>query len=136
MVGDGLFPPLVTEDSEHFLLRVTSYGRRMNMTPKYKARLEEKRLLKRMKREEKKGTPLVPLEGAAAVRFMRSIKSVPATPGTIAHEYLSGRRNPLLLTEDPDLLAVFDDKHPDGGLGYVFTDHSSVCFKPKDTAVN
>jgi len=136
VVGDGLFPPLVTEDSEHFLLRVTSYGRRINMTPKYKARLAEKRLLKKMKREATREDRLAPLAGAESVRFMRSIKPVPATPGTIAHEYLSGRRNPLLLTEDPDLLAVFDDKHPDGGLGYVFTDHSSVCFKPKDTAVN
>jgi hypothetical protein len=42
----------------------------------------------------------------------------------------------LLLTEDSNLLAIIDDKHPDDGLGYVITDHSSVIFKPKDTAVN
>lgn len=53
-----------------------------------------------------------------------------AEPGTTAYEYLSGRRNPQNLTEDDDLWGIVDDKHPDGGLLYVFKDHSSVFYIP------
>ena len=53
-----------------------------------------------------------------------------AEPGTSAYEYLQGRRNPTMLTEDEDLIFIIDDKHRDGGLLYVFKDHSSVVFKP------
>lgn len=52
------------------------------------------------------------------------------TPGTRAHEYLSGARHASDLTDDPELLFIIDDKHPEGGLLYVFNDRSSVVFKP------
>ncbi len=51
-------------------------------------------------------------------------------PGTTAYEYLHGRRDPNMLTEDDDLRFIVDDKHPEGGLLYVFKDHSSVVFIP------
>jgi hypothetical protein len=53
-----------------------------------------------------------------------------AESGTSAYEYLHGRRNPIMLTEDDDLMFIVDDKHPQGGLIYIFKDHSSLMFKP------
>jgi hypothetical protein len=35
-----------------------------------------------------------------------------------------------MLTEDDDLMFIVDDKHPQGGLIYIFKDHSSLMFKP------
>jgi hypothetical protein len=59
---------------------------------------------------------------------------VAPTPGTRAFEYLNGKRNPDGLLSDPELLAVFDDKHPQGGLLYLFRDRSSVAYKPRNVA--
>ena len=54
----------------------------------------------------------------------------PSKPGTSAFEYLQGRRDPHNLTDDDELMFIVDDKHPQGGLIYVFKDHSSVVFAP------
>jgi hypothetical protein len=69
------------------------------------------------------------IEGIAGKPF----KAAPSTEGTTAHEYLSGRRDYAKLFTDPDLIAIPDDKHPDGGLLYVFSDYSSVVYKPSTT---
>ena len=70
-------------------------------------------------------------------RFIETKISLPkdfvskaSDPGTSAYEYLQGRRDPHNLTDDDDLMFVVDDKHPHGGLIYVFKDHSSVVFAP------
>jgi hypothetical protein len=57
--------------------------------------------------------------------------SKPSVEGTTAFEYLSGRRDIAYVMDDDDLMWVLDDKHPDGGLVYVFQDHSSVVYKPR-----
>jgi hypothetical protein len=51
-----------------------------------------------------------------------------ALPGTTAFEYLNEKRSVYGLIDDPDLLFVIDDKHTDGGILYVFNDHSSVAY--------
>ena len=63
------------------------------------------------------------------VRVPKGFKPQPPD-GRRAGDYLSGRRDPSLLTEDPELLWIIDDKQPDGSLLYVFKDHSSVAYKP------
>jgi hypothetical protein len=63
------------------------------------------------------------------IRLPKDFVSKPSEPGTIAYEYLQGRRDPHMLLEDDDLMFIVDDKHPQGGLIYVFKDHSSVVFK-------
>jgi hypothetical protein len=63
----------------------------------------------------------------------KNFVSKPSEPGTFAYEYLQGRRGPHTLMEDEDLMFVVDDKHPQGGLIYVFKDHSSVVFKTIDS---
>ena len=75
-------------------------------------------------------------EATTMKRFVETRMTLPkdfvskiAEPGTSAYEYLRGRRNPVLLMEDQDLLFIIDDKHSQGGLLYVFKDHSSVVFK-------
>jgi len=55
------------------------------------------------------------------------------TEGTTAYKYLSGQRDYASLFTDSDLIAILDDKHPDGGLLYVFSDYSSVVYKPSAT---
>ena len=60
-------------------------------------------------------------------------KAAASTDGTTAHKYLSGQRDYAKLFTDPDLIAILDDKHPDGGLLYVFSDYSSVVCKPSAT---
>ena len=63
----------------------------------------------------------------------KPFKAAASTDGTTAHEYLSGQRDYAKLFTDPDLIAILDDKHPDGGLLYVFSDYSSVVCKPSAT---
>ncbi len=63
-------------------------------------------------------------------RTPKDFKARPAEPGTSAYEYLRGRRRPHLLLDDPELMWIVNDKHPDGGLIYVFKDHSSVVWRP------
>ncbi len=43
-----------------------------------------------------------------------------STEGTTAHKYLSGQRDWSALFTDSDLIAIVNDKHPNGGLLYVF----------------
>ena len=59
---------------------------------------------------------------------------VPKEPreGTTANLYLTGKRQPAGLMDDSDLMWVIDDKHPEGGLLYVFKDHSSVVYIPNE----
>ena len=64
------------------------------------------------------------------ISLPKDFVSKPSEPGTSAFEYLQGRRDPHKLTDDDDLLFIVDDKHPQGGLIYVFKDHSSVVFAP------
>ena len=61
----------------------------------------------------------------------KTFVSMPSTEGTTAFEYLNGRRDFTNVMDDEDLMWVLDDKHPDGGLVYVFKDHSSVVYKPR-----
>jgi len=63
----------------------------------------------------------------------KPFKAAASTHGTTAHKYLSGQRDWSTLFTDSDLIAILDDKHPDGGLLYVFSDYSSVVFKPRST---
>jgi hypothetical protein len=63
----------------------------------------------------------------------KPFKTAASTEGTTAHKYLSGQRDYAKLFTDPDLIAILDDKHPDGGLLYVFSDYSSVVCKPSAT---
>jgi hypothetical protein len=63
----------------------------------------------------------------------KPFKAAASTDGTTAHKYLSGQRDYAKLFTDPDLIAILDDKHPDGGLLYVFSDYSSVVCKPSAT---
>jgi hypothetical protein len=63
----------------------------------------------------------------------KPFKAAASTEGTTAHEYLSGLRDWSNLFTDSDLIAIVDDKHPDGGLLYVFSDYSSVVYKPSAT---
>ena len=73
--------------------------------------------------------------------FIRHIERVTGKPfkaaasieGTTAHEYLTGQRDYTNLFTDSDLIAIVNDKHPDGGLLYVFSDYSSVVCKPSVT---
>ena len=73
--------------------------------------------------------------------FIRHIERVTGKPfnamasadGTTAHKYLSGQRDWSTLVTDSDLIAIVNDKHPDGGLLYVFSDYSSVVYKPSAT---
>lgn len=64
------------------------------------------------------------------MKLPKGFETKAAEPGTTAHEYLQGRRDPNMLTEDDDLLYIIDDKHPQGVLLYVFNDHSSVTWEP------
>ncbi len=57
--------------------------------------------------------------------------SKPSTEGSTAFEYLSRRRDIANVMDDEELMWVLDDKHPEGGLIYVFKDHSSVVYKPR-----
>lgn len=71
-------------------------------------------------------------------RYMERVTGKPfkpaaSTEGTTAHKYLSEQRDYASLFTDSDLIAILDDKHPDGGLLYVFADHSSVVYKPSST---
>jgi hypothetical protein len=63
----------------------------------------------------------------------KPFKAAASIEGTTAHEYLTGQRDYASLFTDSDLIAILDDKHPDGGLLYVFSDYSSVVYKPKVT---
>jgi hypothetical protein len=63
----------------------------------------------------------------------KPFKAAASTDGTTAYKYLSGQRDYANLFTDSDLIAIVDDKHPDGGLLYVFADYSSVVFKPAAT---
>jgi hypothetical protein len=63
----------------------------------------------------------------------KPFKAAASTEGTTAHKYLSEQRHYAKLFTDPDLIAILDDKHPDGGLLYVFSDYSSVVYKPSAT---
>lgn len=70
-------------------------------------------------------------------RFVETVMTLPkgflpkaAEEGTAAFEYLSKRRNVANLMDDPDLLFIMDDRHPNGGLLYVFEDHSSLVYNP------
>lgn len=69
------------------------------------------------------------IEGISGKPF----KPAASTEGTTAHKYLTGQRDYANLFTDSDLVAVLDDKHPDGGLLYVFSDYSSVVCKPLAT---
>jgi hypothetical protein len=60
----------------------------------------------------------------------KPFKAAPSADGTTAYKYLSGQRDYAHLFTDSDLIAILDDKHPDGGLLYVFSDFSSVVCKP------
>ena len=62
----------------------------------------------------------------------KPFKAAASTDGTTAHKYLTGRDWSTLFT-DSDLIAILDDKHPDGGLLDVFSDYSSVVYKPSAT---
>ena len=63
----------------------------------------------------------------------KPFRAAASTDGTTAHKYLSGQCDYAKLFTDPDLIAILDDKHPDGGLLYVFSDCSSVVCKPSTT---
>jgi hypothetical protein len=63
----------------------------------------------------------------------KPFKAAASADGTTAYKYLSGQRDYAKLFTDPDLIAILDDKHPDGGLLYVFSDYSSVVCKPSAT---
>ena len=63
----------------------------------------------------------------------KPFKAAASTDGTTAHKYLSGQRDWSALFTDSDLIAILDDKHPDGGLLYVFSDYSSMMCKPSAT---
>lgn len=65
------------------------------------------------------------------ITIPKGFECKPSDPGTTAYLYLSGERDPANLTDDDDLMWVIDDKHPQGGLLYIFKDHSSVVYKPK-----
>jgi hypothetical protein len=60
----------------------------------------------------------------------KPFKAAASTEGTTAHKYLTGQRDDMNLFTDSDLIAIVNDKHPDGGLLYVFSDYSSVVYKP------
>ena len=66
------------------------------------------------------------------IRLPKDFVTKASEPGTFAYEYLQGRRDPNMLLEDDDLMFVVDDEHPQGGLIYVFKDHSSVVFAPRN----
>ena len=90
---------------------------------------------------QKESQPMKPKTFKNAEEFTRYIKGVTGKPfkaaastdGTTAYEYLSGQRDYMNLFTDSDLIAIVDDKHPDGGLLYVFSDYSSVVYKPSAT---
>jgi hypothetical protein len=69
------------------------------------------------------------IEGVTGKPF----KAAASTDDTTAHKYLSGQRDYTNLFTDSDLIAIVNDKHPDGGLLYVFSDYSSVVYKPSAT---
>ena len=69
------------------------------------------------------------IEGLTGKRF----KAAASTDGTTVHKYLTGQRDCANLFTDPDLIAILDDKHPGGGLLYVFLDYSSLVCKPAAT---
>jgi hypothetical protein len=85
------------------------------------------------------GRPVKPKTFRNAQEFTRYIERVTSKPfkpaasteGSTAHKYLSGQRDLANLFTDSDLIAILNDKHPDGGLLYVFSDYSSVIHKPK-----
>jgi hypothetical protein len=60
----------------------------------------------------------------------KPFRATASTDGTTAHKYLSGLCDWSNLFTDSDLIAILDDEHPDGGLLYVFSDYSSVVYKP------
>jgi hypothetical protein len=88
-----------------------------------------------------KGQPMKPKTFRNGVEFARHIervtgkpfKAAASTEGTTAHKYLSGQRDYMNLFTDSDLIAIVDDKHPNGDLLYVFSDHSCVVYKPSAT---
>jgi len=90
---------------------------------------------------QEESQPMKPKTFKNAEEFTRYIegltgkpfKAAASTDGTTAHKYLSGQRDYAKLFTDPDLIAILDDKHPDGGLLYVFSDYSSVVCKPSAT---
>ncbi len=63
----------------------------------------------------------------------KPFKAAASIDGTTAHKYLSGQRDWSALFTDSDLIAIVNDKHADGGLLYVFSDYSSVVYKPSAT---
>ena len=65
------------------------------------------------------------------MKLPRDFRSIDATEGTRAYEYLTRALPSSVLTVDPELLFIMDDKSPEGGLLYVFKDHSSVAFTPR-----
>ena len=68
-----------------------------------------------------------------AILTGKPFKAMASADGTTAYKYLSGQRDYANLFTDSDLIAIVDDKHPDGGLLYVFSDYSSVVYKPAPT---
>jgi hypothetical protein len=90
---------------------------------------------------QKESQPMKPKTFKNAEEFTRYIegltgkpfKAAASTEDTTAHKYLSGQRDYTNLFTDSDLIAILDDKHPDGGLLYVFSDYSSVVCKPSVT---
>lgn len=64
------------------------------------------------------------------ITLPKNFEVKPSAEGTTGHLYLSGKRDPRNLMEDDDLMMILDDKHPQGGLLYIFKDHSSVVYKP------
>lgn len=60
-------------------------------------------------------------------------------PGTIAHEYMDGKRSPNGLEDDKDLVEVrtfTDNNHPEGGLLYIFRDDSYLIWEKGTHSVN
>jgi hypothetical protein len=90
---------------------------------------------------QKESQPMKPKTFKDGKEFARHIervtgkpfKAMASTEGTTAHKYLTGQRNYINLFTDSDLIAIVNDKHPDGGLLYVFSDYSSVVYKPSAT---
>ena len=90
---------------------------------------------------QEESQPMKPKTFKSAEEFIRYIEVVTGKPfkaaasidGTTAYKYLSGQRDYASLFTDSDLIAILDDKHPGGGLLYVFSDYSSVVFKPSTT---
>jgi hypothetical protein len=105
--------------------------------PKPPAQCRPKFLVERIKMKKLRATMMLKITAqigqdskllrvspSKAAELMR--KGVPATFGTRAYEYINRQRDSKMVLHDPMLVAVIDDKHPDGGLLHLFSDHSSL----------